>query len=458
MLRTTIGKWMARALACLLLTAAGAGRGANHITECSVDGTSYKNIFDVHEAAGGRVSILYHIGGITVDRSKLSKEFLESWGLSAVAAPKPAPAQDDANAEWYRAKVESDLQDAVRAGQIRRMGQAMYDLRKSPPGWETFTDARILYFSGLGAVLEVPNRPANSRIVVVMNLPMVRNENERVTATAKLVGLEKRVVRNMGEITVGCYDYGKVCTRDEVPMELLNTGIIEEHADLWASGRNQSPAAAEMHHVRKSGSGFFVSQDGLFMTSCHVVADAGTVRVRYGDKVLASEVVRLDRTNDVALLKVKGSGFKYLPLAGESNAKLGDSVFTIGYPNPTMQGLEAKYSEGIVNGLDGLRDDPREYQVSVAVQPGNSGGPLCNVRGEVVGMIRAELNARYAMAHSGTVPQNVNYAVKSKYLLDLLESAQPGGDFGADVSSAVEASVEKVHEHAQEAVAMVLVN
>jgi S1-C subfamily serine protease len=450
---------MVRGLFCaLLLATPNAAPAADKIAECTVDGTVYKRIFDVHETSDGRVGIMYRVGGLTVDRSKLSDEFLESWGLGTASVAKPASTDaSHSNADWLRAREAEELDAAIGAGMIRRVGKAIYDVRKMPPGWESISRAKVLSISQVGAVLEVPDRPENQRLVVVANLPMVQDQNQPVSALAKLIGFEKRMVKNRGEVTVACYDYGEVCDKGDVPVAILSTGVIEDPSDSWARGRTHRSVVADNHGVSRSGSGFFVSPDGYLLTSFHVVTGAAKLVVRHRGQNLAAEVTQVDRTNDLALLKVAGNDFKWLPLAAQAKAGLGEIVFTIGYPNPSLQGMEPKYTEGTISGLDGFQDDPREYQISLAVQPGNSGGPVCNASGEVVGVVRSALNAGFALASSGSLPQSVNYAVKSSYALQLLQSANLGRDFSLVSAFGDGQSREIIRERAQEAVAMVLV-
>ena len=87
-----------------------------------------------------------------------------------------------------------------------------------------------------------------------------------------------------------------------------------------------------------------------------------------------------------------------------------------------MQGFTPKFAKGEIAALSGAGDDARYFQISVPVQPGNSGGALVDERGNVVGVVSAKLNARAALLSSGALPENVNYAVKSSFLLSFLES------------------------------------
>jgi S1-C subfamily serine protease len=113
-----------------------------------------------------------------------------------------------------------------------------------------------------------------------------------------------------------------------------------------------------------------------------------------------------------------------LPLSS-SPVKTGAAVLTMGYPHPDLLGSKPKLTEGVVSATSGVGDDPRVLQISVPVQAGNSGGPLINMEGEVVGVVMAKLNAVKMLKWTGDLPQNVNYAIKIPYLTVLLSSAPP---------------------------------
>ena len=141
-----------------------------------------------------------------------------------------------------------------------------------------------------------------------------------------------------------------------------------------------------------------------------------------GEKIKA-EVALKDSQNDIVFLKLLRQ-----PQLPQSDLKIGDSskvnisdeVFTIGYPAYWLLGENPKYSRGEVNALSGMKDDPRVFQISVQIQPGNSGGPLFNSSGEVIGIMQASLDPKVAIETFGTLPQNINYAIKSSYISALL--------------------------------------
>ena len=101
---------------------------------------------------------------------------------------------------------------------------------------------------------------------------------------------------------------------------------------------------------------------------------------------------------------------------------MGQEVFTIGFPSPILQGVSAKFTKGTINSLTGFQDDIRLYQISVPVQPGNSGGALLDDSGNILGVIVAQLDAKTTFKISGSLPQNVNYAIKSIYAQAMLDT------------------------------------
>jgi len=132
-----------------------------------------------------------------------------------------------------------------------------------------------------------------------------------------------------------------------------------------------------------------------------------------------AQIIKGDPANDVALLKVLAET-KPLPFFDQSRISKGEEVFTLGYPLMLIQGQEQKATFGRINSLSGITDDFRFMQIDVPVQPGNSGGPLINTKGEVIGVVTATLDQLITLKISGALPQNVNYALKFEYVIPLL--------------------------------------
>jgi S1-C subfamily serine protease len=172
--------------------------------------------------------------------------------------------------------------------------------------------------------------------------------------------------------------------------------------------------------IVSSGTGFAISKDGYIVTNHHVIDEAKNIKVRgisgnftksYNAKVIAD-----DPNSDLAILKISDPAFTTLGIIpytiSSSTSDVGTSVYVLGFPLLASMGDEVKLTNGIISSKSGYKGDISTYQVSVPVQPGNSGGPLFDIKGNIIGII----NAKHKEA------ENASYAIKSAYLKSLIES------------------------------------
>ncbi|HLH54141.1 MAG TPA: serine protease [Verrucomicrobiae bacterium] len=247
----------------------------------------------------------------------------------------------------------------------------------------------------------------------------------------------------------GCQ--GEVCFNSP---QMYSTNEFREVAKHFSKALETS-VPGKTSKPRRSGTGFFISDDGFLITNDHVVNNASDVQVVTSVGTFRAKLVQSDAGIDLALLKAEGK-FCGLPIAGSRAVRLGGTVATIGFPNPLLQGFAPKLAKGEIAALSGAADNPRHFQISVPVQPGNSGGALVDERGNVVGVVSAKLDASLALAASGVLPENVNYAVKSSYLLSFLE-AVPAVSPKLKRTLVADRKFEDVVKAAQDAAVMVLV-
>jgi len=175
--------------------------------------------------------------------------------------------------------------------------------------------------------------------------------------------------------------------------------------------------------LANSGSGFYVSSDGHIVTNAHVVRNSKTILV-YSPKTgkrKEARVLKSDESNDLALIKIDGERTHGLQIKSSLDLEKGAEVYTLGFPNPTLQGLEPKYTEGSISSFSGLGGVPNLFQISVPIQPGNSGGPLLDRRGYVVGVVVSKLNPLFVLSRDSYIPENVNFAIKADYVIPLLQ-------------------------------------
>jgi len=182
-------------------------------------------------------------------------------------------------------------------------------------------------------------------------------------------------------------------------------------------------AVVKLSGLDGTGSGFFVTDTGVIATNHHVTTGNNSLDVILpSGKKLPGQVVYTDGRLDIALVKVSGSGFPYLPLADISQLQKGQTVIAIGNPGASMPNVASK---GIISGIgeNPFRDPGTWIQTDAAINPGNSGGPLLNLRGEVVG-----INTEKSIARPGEEAmaiQGLAFALSSGNLLEVLQRFYP---------------------------------
>lgn len=172
-----------------------------------------------------------------------------------------------------------------------------------------------------------------------------------------------------------------------------------------------------------SGTGFAISSNGLIATCNHVIDNANNIIVRginnNFEVSYKAKIVVTDKNNDLAIIQIVDSGFKTIGIVpfifADKTIEVGSTVFALGYPLRSTMGDEIKLTNGIVSSKSGFQGDITAYQISVPVQPGNSGGPLFDDNGNLVGIVNAK--------HLGA--ENASYAIKTSYLKNLIESITP---------------------------------
>lgn len=188
-----------------------------------------------------------------------------------------------------------------------------------------------------------------------------------------------------------------------------------------ACKENDPSSAVNQESRRKTGTGFFISSEGHLVTNWHVVNKCNHFAIRTGGHSYDGRLLFADKANDIAVIKIDAPSTP-LPIKSSRDVSLGDDVFTIGFPDFRLQGTKPKLTTGSISSLAGIQDDPRYFQISVPIQPGNSGGALVDSKGNIVGIVTATLNVSAVIRNTGGIPQNVNYALKSSLLLTMLES------------------------------------
>lgn len=196
--------------------------------------------------------------------------------------------------------------------------------------------------------------------------------------------------------------------------ENINSPIIQT-----PSTSNNKTKKEEDNKLKKQGTCFLIRDDGYLITNHHCIEDATNIYIRgiNGDFSVKynATVIATDHANDLALIKINSKNVNFnTPLFAirSSGIEQAEKIYTLGFPNAMLLGEEIKITEGIVSAKSGLKKDISKMQVSAAVNPGNSGGPLIDENGNLIGIIYAKLNNTDA----------AGYAIKASYLEAFLKN------------------------------------
>lgn len=186
-----------------------------------------------------------------------------------------------------------------------------------------------------------------------------------------------------------------------------------------------SKAAPETKKEKSTGSGFIISDAKHIITNEHVVNDCENIKIRTNNGVFKANIIATDQTNDIAILSAPDiENKRYGKFRVGYDIRVGEDVTTVGFPLGDLLGTNIKVTSGSISSITGLGNDSSRLQIDAAIQPGNSGGPLLDDAGNIIGVVTSKLNDIAIAKLTGSLPQNVNFAIKSPTVLSFLSSHQ----------------------------------
>jgi len=229
-----------------------------------------------------------------------------------------------------------------------------------------------------------------------------------------------------------------------VPAQAVQGAQIPMLPDLPQGGAPQvaavvPPAGGDMKTKFNSGTGFVISSSGHILTNHHVVRDCGQIQVKHRDVVDEATLVAHERDVDLALLRALR--IKAAPAVFRIGAAIrpGEDIIVYGFPLADFLSVHPVLTKGSISSLAGFRGDPNHMQISAPVQSGNSGGPLLDMAGRVVGVVDSKINALAMAQVTGDLTQNMNFAIKGAVAVRFLiaNGLKPfGNDDMKDMSAA----------------------
>ena len=170
-----------------------------------------------------------------------------------------------------------------------------------------------------------------------------------------------------------------------------------------------------------SGSGFAVSLEGHVITNNHVINGCQKVKIHHQGQSIAATIITFDPQNDLALLKGKFSPSTVFSLS-HRQPELAQDIYVAGYPFGRKISTSVKVTKGIISSLTGIGNNFANLQIDAALQPGNSGGPILDNRGNVVGVAVAKLDIKKVLKNFGVIPEDTNFGIKTSVVRSILES------------------------------------
>jgi S1-C subfamily serine protease len=184
------------------------------------------------------------------------------------------------------------------------------------------------------------------------------------------------------------------------------------------------PEPPKAETVVVTGTGFIIDDRGDVVTNNHVVD--GCSRISFGlngQGLVQGRLIASDGTNDLAVANFPLPHTRVASFSNTTNSRPGDDLVVFGYPLVGFLSTSGNLTRGSLTAMAGLQDDVRYMQISAPIQPGNSGGPVLGMGGEVIGVVTYKLNALETMKRAGgDIPQNVNFALKASILRLFLDS------------------------------------
>lgn len=194
-------------------------------------------------------------------------------------------------------------------------------------------------------------------------------------------------------------------------------------------------------NISTSGSGFFITKSGHVLTNHHVIGQCKNITVgKNSITQIPARILNVDRNNDLALLQISNSinflnakenliqklRIEIVPIASNGllrseDVRLGENVLVAGYPFGEIFSNTIKVTKGIVSADRGFSNNFNQFQIDAAVQPGNSGGPIYDENGNIIGLVVAQLNKVKFAENTGSMPENVNFGIKSSTIRQFLK-------------------------------------
>lgn len=272
---------------------------------------------------------------------------------------------------------------------------------------QSFTHNLHQVHTKLLSIGEITEAPATTKGKIVS----LFHKYKKVTAIAATVGgVIALVISGLVTYFGPAYNNGTV----GVSRELFENEISKLKTDQAAQNKAINEVKSKLPENQRYvnvGTGFLIDAKGYLVTNAHVLKGSGANVVDNDGKEYKTKIVHIDAAKDLAILKIDDADFdapKTLPYSLKpSSSNLGQEVYTLGFPRN-----EIVYNQGYLSAKTGFNNDSSSYQIQLDANPGNSGGPILNKEGEIIGILSAKQ----------TTANGISFAIKTKYLIKMIDA------------------------------------
>ncbi len=187
----------------------------------------------------------------------------------------------------------------------------------------------------------------------------------------------------------------------------------------FSEDSQQNEIARQEANIPSIGSGVVFTDDGYIITNQHVVDGCSKITVEYFNRTYEAEIKSTSAKMDLAILKIDTPTIIHSKFSSRKVVK-GQEVLVLGYPFGKSFSSDVKVTKGIVSSLTGIDNDTTLFQIDAAIQPGNSGGPIYNNYGEVIGITVSSIDKALFLQEFNLLPENINFGIKTRHAKDMI--------------------------------------
>jgi len=320
-------------------------------------------------------------------------------------------------AKWYlKAAEQGDANAQYNLGFMYENGQGVIQNRKEAAKWYRMAaevgyayaqnNLGLLYENGQGVLKD------DIMAYALFNLAAVQGSEE---------------ARNNRALLKTKMSQNQIAEAQRLSRQLLakiESTAIDKATEPDDAETEPDYLSQESYQIKSTGTGFVINNNAHIVTNHHVISDCKKIKIINSKINSRAKILFSDEINDLAVIKSDTPVNSYAFLRGGRGVRVGEDITIVGYPLGTFLGESVKVTTGNISAVTGFDNDTTIMQITAPIQLGNSGGPVLDMSGNVVGVVSAKINELAVAKETGSLLQNINFAIKSQTLQIFLDAHQ----------------------------------